>query len=122
MFSFVAIGYQLRRSVNVYHTLLVSIFCFFFQPSFLFDVGFQLSYIALFFIIWLQPLLASIWNPKKQALKYIWEYSPSFAAQIAMMPLSIYYFILPGLFFHHEPQSSLLSFIMTLGILYVLGL
>jgi competence protein ComEC len=26
MFSFVAIGYQLRRSVNVYHTLLVSIF------------------------------------------------------------------------------------------------
>jgi competence protein ComEC len=58
MFSFVAIGYQLRRSVNIYHTLLVSILLILlFQPSFLFDVGFQLSYIALFFIIWLQPLL-----------------------------------------------------------------
>jgi competence protein ComEC len=35
MFSFVAIGYQLRRSVNVYHTLLVSIFLILlFQPSF----------------------------------------------------------------------------------------
>jgi competence protein ComEC len=48
MFSFVAIGYQLRRSVNVYHTLLVSISDFAFSTVLLFDVGFQLSYIALF--------------------------------------------------------------------------
>jgi competence protein ComEC len=49
MFSFVAIGYQLRRSVNVYHTLLVSILLILlFSTVLLFDVGFQLSYIALF--------------------------------------------------------------------------
>jgi competence protein ComEC len=121
MFSFVAIGYQLRRSVNVYHTLLVSVFLILlFQPSFLFDVGFQLSYIALFFIIWLQPLLASIWSPKNKPLKYIWGIlTVSFAAQIGTMPLSIYYFHqFPGLFFiTNLVVIPLLSYIMTLGIL-----
>jgi competence protein ComEC len=121
MFSFVAIGYQLRRSVNVYHTLLVSILLILlFQPSFLFDVGFQLSYIALFFIIWLQPLLASVWKPKSKPLKYIWGIlTVSFAAQIGTMPLSIYYFHqFPGLFFiTNLLVIPLLSFIMTLGVL-----
>jgi competence protein ComEC len=65
MFSFVAIGMYLRRSTNVFHTLLVSMLLILLvQPSFLFDVGFQLSYVALFFILWLQPLLASLWLPK----------------------------------------------------------
>jgi competence protein ComEC len=121
MFSFVAIGYQLRRGVNIYHTLLVSILLILlFQPSFLFDVGFQLSYIALFFIIWLQPLLSSIWIPKNKALNYIWGIlTVSFAAQIGTMPLSIYYFHqFPGLFFvTNLAVIPLLSFIMTLGVL-----
>ena len=61
MFSFVAIGLFLRRSVNIYHSLLVSmLLILLFRPSFLFDVGFQLSYLALFFIVWLQPLFKSI--------------------------------------------------------------
>ncbi|MEZ7500011.1 ComEC/Rec2 family competence protein [Flavobacterium sp. Arc3] len=125
MFSFVAIGYQLRRSVNIYHTLLVSILLILlFQPSFLFDVGFQLSYIALFFIVWLQPLLASIWKPKNKLLNYIWGIlTVSFAAQIGTMPLSIYYFHqFPGLFFiTNLVVIPLLSFIMILGVL-VMGL
>ncbi|MBY0486777.1 MAG: ComEC family competence protein [Flavobacteriaceae bacterium] len=71
MFSFVAVGMFLRRSVNIYHTLVVSaLLILLFQPSFLFDIGFQLSYIALFFIIWLQPLLATIWTPKNKIVNY----------------------------------------------------
>ena len=94
MFSFVAIGMYLRRSTNIYHTLLVSILLILlFQPSFLFDVGFQLSYIALFFILWLQPLLAQLWVPKNKVVNYFWEIlTVSFAAQIGAFPLSIYYF------------------------------
>jgi competence protein ComEC len=79
-------------------------------------VGFQLSYIALFFIT---HLLASIWNPRNKPLKYIWGIlTVSFAAQITM-PLSIYYFHqFPGLFFiTNLAVIPLLSFIMTLGIL-----
>lgn len=120
MFSFVAIGNHLRRSVNIYHTLLVSILIILlFEPSFLFDVGFQLSYIALFFIIWLQPLLASVWLPKNKISKYIWDIlTVSFAAQIGTLPLSIYYFHqFPGLFFvTNLVIIPLLSIIMVLGV------
>nr|WP_315208649.1 ComEC/Rec2 family competence protein [uncultured Flavobacterium sp.] len=124
MFSFVAIGNHLRRSVNIYHTLLVSILLILlFEPSFLFDVGFQLSYLALFFIIWLQPLLASIWLPKNKISKYIWDIlTVSFAAQIGTLPLSIYYFHqFPGLFFvTNLIVIPLLSIIMILGVLVML--
>ena len=121
MFSFVAIGYHLRRSVNIYHTILVSVFLILlFQPSFLFDVGFQLSYMALFFIIWFQPLLASLWSPKTKAFSYIWGIlTVSFAAQIGTLPLSIYYFHqFPGLFFiTNLAVIPILSFVMILGVL-----
>jgi competence protein ComEC len=102
MFSFVAIGQHLRRSVNIYHTLLVSILLILLvQPSFLFDVGFQLSYLALFFILWFQPLLSRLWKPKNKISNYFWDIlSVSFAAQIGTIPLSLYYFHqFPGLFF-----------------------
>lgn len=121
MFSFVAIGLYLRRSVNIYHTLLASILLILlFQPSFLFDVGFQLSYVALFFIVWLQPLMANLWQPKNKILNYFWDIlTVSFAAQIGTLPLSIYYFHqFPGLFFvTNLIVIPFLGFIMSLGVL-----
>jgi len=121
MFSFVAIGMYLRRSTNIYHTLLVSIFLILlFEPSFLFDVGFQLSYLALFFILWLQPLIAQLWMPKNKVLHYFWDIlTVSFAAQIGTFPLSVYYFHqFPGLFFvTNLVVIPFLSFIMGLGVL-----
>jgi len=102
MFSFVAVGMYLRRSINIYNTLAVSaLLILLFQPSFLFDVGFQLSYVALYFIVWLQPLFASAWCSKYKIVKYFWEIiTVSFAAQIGTFPMSIYYFHqFPGLFF-----------------------
>ena len=124
MFSFVAIGMYLRRSTNIFHTLLVSILLILlFQPSFLFDVGFQLSYVALFFILWLQPLLAQLWKPKNKIVNYFWEIlTVSFAAQIGAFPLSIYYFHqFPGLFFvTNLVVIPFLSIIMALGVLVML--
>ena len=102
MFSFVAVGLHLKRSTNIFNTLLVSMFLIlFFQPSFLFDVGFQLSYLSLFFILWLQPLISNLWMPKNKIVSYFWDIlTVSFAAQIGAFPLSIYYFHqFPGLFF-----------------------
>ncbi len=121
MFSFVAIGMYLRRSTNIFHTLLVSmLLILLFQPSFLFDVGFQLSYLALFFILWLQPLIAQLWLPKNRIFKYFWDIlTVSFAAQIGTLPLSIYYFHqFPGLFFvTNLVIIPFLSVIMGLGVL-----
>jgi competence protein ComEC len=102
MFSFVAVGMYLKRSTNIFHTLLVSMFLIlFFQPSFLFDVGFQLSYLSLFFILWLQPVISNLWEPKNKIVSYFWDIlTVSFAAQIGAFPLSIFYFHqFPGLFF-----------------------
>ncbi len=124
MFSFVAIGRYLQRSVNIYHTLLVSaMLILLFQPSFLFDVGFQLSYVSLFFIVWLQPLLAEIWFPKNIFLKYFWDIlTVSFAAQIGAFPLSIYYFHqFPGLFFiTNLIILPFMGFILALGVVVML--
>lgn len=124
MFSFVAIGMYLRRSTNIFHTLLVSMLLILLvQPSFLFDVGFQLSYLALFFILWLQPLLAQLWNPKNAISNYFWDIlTVSFAAQIGTLPLSIYYFHqFPGLFFvTNLVIIPFLSVIMALGVLVML--
>ncbi|MGM8361498.1 ComEC/Rec2 family competence protein [Flavobacterium sp. ARAG 55.4] len=121
MFSFVAIGLHLRRSVNIYHTLLVSILLILlFQPYFLFDAGFQLSYLAVFFIVWFQPVLSQLWKPKNKTAKYSWDIlTVSFAAQIGTLPLSLYYFHqFPGLFFiTNLAVIPLLSFIMFLGII-----
>ena len=121
MFSFVAIGTHLRRTGNIYHTLLVSILLILiFEPFFLFDVGFQLSYLALFFIIWLQPLLSKIWIPKYKLSTYLWNaLTVSFAAQIGTLPLCLYYFHqFPGLFFiTNLIILPVLSFIMIAGII-----
>lgn len=124
MFSFVALGIHLRRSVNIYHTLLVSIFfLLLFEPAFIFDVGFQLSYLALFFIIWLQPILKKLWSPKYKFTTAIWNaLTVSFAAQIGTLPICLYYFHqFPGLFFvANIVIIPFLSVIMILGIIVMI--
>ncbi|MBO9583365.1 MAG: ComEC/Rec2 family competence protein [Flavobacterium sp.] len=124
MFSFLAIGNHLRRNGNIYHTLLVSVLLILlFEPYFLFDVGFQLSYIALFFILWLQPILKNIYKPKNKLIIYIWEaLTVSFAAQIGTLPLCLYYFHqFPGLFFvTNIIILPILSFIMIAGIVVMI--
>jgi competence protein ComEC len=120
MFSFVAVGMHLKRKTNIFHTLLVSMFLILlFEPSFLFDVGFQLSYVALFFILWLQPIFKALWVPKNKITNYFWEIlTVSFAAQIGAFPLSVYYFHqFPGLFFvTNMVVIPFLSVIMALGV------
>ena len=124
MFSFLTIGIHIQRTVNIYHTLLVSmLLILLFKPSFLYDVGFQLSYLALFFIIWLQPILSSIWEPNNKIISYFWDIiTVSFAAQIGTLPLSIYYFHqFPGLFFITNLLIlPLLGVIMAVGVVAIL--
>lgn len=120
MFSLMCIGLSLRRPVNIYHTLLASAFIILcFDPLLIFDIGFQLSYAALFFIVWLQPLMNRIWEPKNGAIRYLRDIvTVSFAAQLGTMPLTLYYFHqFPGLFF-----ITNLLIIPMLTIIMVIGL
>lgn len=124
MFSLLTIGMHLRRPSNIYHTLaasaLIILLC---NPMLLYDVGFQLSYAALVFIVWLQPLLAEIWEPRFKAVKYLWDvFTVSVAAQLGTMPLSLYYFHqFPTLFFvTNLIVIPLLSIIMFNGVIAVI--
>lgn len=120
MFSFVALGLHLDRDTNVFHTLVVSMLLILLvAPSFLFDVGFQLSYLAVFFIVWLQPMFQRIWSPQNRIVRYGWQIiTVSFAAQLGTLPLTLYYFHqFPGLFFvTNLLVLPLLSVIMVLGL------
>ena len=124
MFSFVAIGMFMRRKTYIFYTLYCSIFIILlFEPNFLFDVGFQLSYLALFFILWLQPEFEKYWQPKNKIALHFWQVlTVTFAAQLGTMPLSLYYFHqFPGLFFlTNLLVMFLITVIMGVGLFLIL--
>lgn len=127
MFSFITFGSLINRQNNMFHTIIVSLFIILLiEPGFLFDIGFQLSYLALFFIIWFQPMLKNLWSPKQKINIYLWDIlTVSTAAQIGTLPLSIYYFHqFPGLFFvTNLVLVPMIFIIMILGsILMILSL
>ena len=102
MFTAIAIVIILKQPKNSYKALIISIFfLLLFHPRYLFDVGFQLSYLAVFFIVWVQPLLYRMWRPSLKIVDYLWQLlTVSMAAQIGVLPLSLFYFHqFPGLFF-----------------------
>lgn len=102
MFSIVAIAMHWKRPTNVYNTFAISIFfLLLFKPMFLFDVGFQLSYLAVLAIVVIQPLLYNLWKPKLKLFDFIWKIlTVTIAAQFGIIPISLYYFHqFPSLFF-----------------------
>lgn len=101
MFSIVAVGLNFKRATNIYNTLAISLFVLLLlKPVFLFDVGFQLSYLAVFSIVWIQPLIYRLWIPKFFILNKFWQiFTVTVSAQFGVLPISLYYFHqFPGLF------------------------
>jgi competence protein ComEC len=107
MFSFVALGKIGRKPSNIYNSLALSAFILLlFQPNMLYELGFQLSYLALFGIIYLQPRLSKLITfpqiekkthfLKKYAvslLKWSWDLTTvALAAQVFTLPIMLYYF------------------------------
>ena len=102
MFSLFAIVRGLKRTSNSLNTLAVSAFILLLvRPGFCFDVGFQLSYAAVASIIIVKPVLDKWWRIKHWIGNWFLDLlKVSIAAQIGVLPLSLYYFHqFPGLFF-----------------------
>ncbi len=119
MFTAIAIGLVSNRPTEIKNSLIISLFfLLLFHPFYLFDVGFQLSYTAVFSIVWLQPVFSDLWKPQSKLLRYIWQLlTVTFAAQLGILPLTLYYFHqFPGLFF-----VSSLVIIPFLGLILGLG-
>ncbi len=103
MFTFIASGHFFKRKPATYQAIIASaILLLVYNPNNLFQVGFQLSYTAVFGILYLQPkIYNSIPKPKMFIVDRIWQITAvSIAAQAATFPLSVYYFHqFPVLFF-----------------------
>lgn len=94
MFSIFVIGENMNRNSNIYNSLSASaFFLLLLNPNNLYDIGFQLSYAAVFGIVYLQPKIEKTVKVKNKFIRFFWTLvTVSFAAQIATFPLTTYYF------------------------------
>lgn len=101
MFSIIGLALLWGRGMHgLSATFLSAFLLLLYNPSYAFEVGFQLSYLAVIGIFVIKPFFDRWWCPKNKLLNYVWTLlSVSLAAQLAVMPLSLYYFHqFPGLF------------------------
>ena len=124
MFSFLAYALYLNRPTNSFNIMALSMFFLLlvFSPTLLFQVGFQMSYAAVFSILWIYPKMQRVWKPKNNWLKKLWQLvAVSMAAQIGVFPISLYYFHqFPGLFLLSNLLIvPFLGFILGMGILTI---
>lgn len=124
MFSAMTLATGLGRKSNIYNTVASSAFMLLvFNPFYIMEVGFQLSYLAVLGIIYLFPKIYSIFYFPSWLSDRIWQIScVSIAAQLATFPLGL-------LYFHQFPSYFLLSnllvipaafLILYLGFAYIL--
>ncbi|HFS68042.1 MAG TPA: ComEC/Rec2 family competence protein, partial [Flavobacteriia bacterium] len=119
MFTAIAISILVNRKSGTINALFISAFLLLLiHPLYLFDIGFQLSYLAVFSIVYFNPIFDKLWRPKNKIIRYLFKiFTVSISAQIGILPLSLYYFHqFPALFF-----ISGLVVLPVLGILLLLG-
>jgi competence protein ComEC len=104
MFSFVAVARPFGKRTNIYNTLAASAFVLLlYNPYLVMSVGFQLSYIAVLGIVYLQRPIYHLWEAKTRVGDWVWQITcVSIAAQIATFSLGL-------LYFHQFPVYFLVS-------------
>lgn len=116
MFTVPIIAKILNRDNISFNCLLFTAFCMLiYDYSYLFNIGFQLSFLAVAGILLFQERIFNIFPLQNKILIWLWSMtSVSIAAQITTLPLTIYYF-------HNIPVLSLISnlFIIPLSTLLI---
>ena len=115
MFSFVTIGLEIERETSVYQSIMVSAFLMILiEPLVIFQVGFQLSYLAVLGIVYVQPKIYNLWYIRSKFLDKIWQISSvSIAAQFATFPLGLFYF-------HQFPNFFMLSNLIVIPLAFAI--
>ena len=108
MFTVIITGKYYFKQSSVYNSLATSAFILLcYNPYFLWDVGFQLSYCAVAGIIALQQFIFRKWYIKNAAARQLWNMaSVTLAAQAGAFPLCI-------LYFHQFPNMFLFTNLIT---------
>ena len=95
IYALLAIGHRRKMSVNT--LAFTAIVMLLVSPQALFDVGFQMSFMAVFSILLFVPLFYRPFSPEylmtHRAISWLWGMvAVSIAAQIGVAPLIAYYF------------------------------
>ncbi|GAA4090361.1 ComEC/Rec2 family competence protein [Mucilaginibacter panaciglaebae] len=104
MISLIIIGKTYSRYINTLNILAVSaFFLLLYNPFYISDVGFQLSYLSVAGMIILQPMVYGLLGFKNRWADKLWAAcSVSIAAQVITFPLAAFYF-------HQFPVYFLIS-------------
>jgi competence protein ComEC len=104
MFTFIVLAEGFSKKSSIYNTLAASAFCLLcYDPYWLWDVGFQLSYAAVLSIVIFMRPIYNLFYFKNKLLDIFWKLNAvTLAAQILTTPLSIYHF-------HQFPAYFLLT-------------
>ena len=95
VYALLSLGHRDKMSVNT--LAFAAIVMLLFNPKSLFDVGFQLSFMAVLAILLFYPLFESVWSQQflfdHRLFRWLWTMlAVSCSAQIGAAPLIAYYF------------------------------
>lgn len=109
MFSFIVGGRAVDKHASVYNSMAASAFLLLcINPFILWDVGFQLSYLAVLGIVAVQKPISNWFNFKNKLIQSAWKLAAvSLAAQLFTFPICLYYF-------HQLPLLFLLANIIAI--------
>ena len=124
MFSFIVAGQTINRRASIFNNLAASAFfllCY--DPYWLWDIGFQLSYAALISIVIFMKPIYNLITFENKTLDNIWKLNAvTLAAQILTAPVCIYYFHqFPTLFLITNFIAVPLSSIILMGEIALCG-
>ena len=94
MATFVLVSEVLNRKGTTINSLLAAaFFMLLYNPGYILDVGFQLSFTAVFSIFYIYPIIYSYLPHKNRVTSYLSSIiGVTLAAQIGTLPLTVYYF------------------------------
>ncbi|MBO9703073.1 MAG: ComEC/Rec2 family competence protein [Sporocytophaga sp.] len=115
MFLIFLIAKTISKKQNPYNTLAISaLIILIYDPFTIADIGFQLTYLAMGGLIFLQPKLSVFYEPKRWLDKQVWGITTGgIAATIITFPISLYYF-------HSFPVYFSLSNLIVAPLSYVI--
>lgn len=124
MLSIYLVGRILKRSSDRYNTWCAAAFCMLaYDPLYLFDIGFQLSYLAVFSILFFQPRLERLIPVRNPLIALPWQWlTVTLAAQVGTTFLCLYYFRQFSwvFLFTNLPLTGLATLLIPAGLLWIL--
>lgn len=94
MFTIFSFGIFLRKDAPPINVLLCTAFVILIaEPKWIYDLGFQLSFLSVLSIFIFYKPIVNLWKVKNTYLKWLWQtIAVSLSVQILLFPLLIYYF------------------------------